>query len=64
VTIYTSATGSVNSCACLDPAATCSGSFNDAMCPGVCPTGTTCYSEPEPAGIGNCVGCLPLFLFP
>lgn len=64
VSIYTTHTGGMNTCACLDPAATCSGSFNDGMCPGVCPEGTTCYGEPEPAGMGNCVGCLPLILFP
>lgn len=60
VQIYTSVSGTVSLCACLDPTATCTGSFNDGMCPGVCPAGKVCYGEPEPAGLGNCVGCLPL----
>jgi hypothetical protein len=62
VQIYTSVTGTVSLCACLDPTATCTGSFNDGMCPGVCPAGKVCYGEPEPAGLGNCVGCLPVSL--
>ena len=34
-------------------------SFQQAMCPGVCPPDTVCYGEPDPGGLGNCVGCIP-----
>jgi hypothetical protein len=47
------------SCACLDPISDCSGSFTDGMCPGLCQPGWVCVGEPEPAGLGGCVGCLP-----
>jgi hypothetical protein len=63
VSIYESQTGGMSFCTCLDPAADCSGSFQGATCPGVCPAGLTCYGEPEPAGLGNCLGCLPECVF-
>jgi hypothetical protein len=60
VQIYLIATGGQRYCACLDPASDCTGNFLSGMCPGLCPTpGTACYGEPEPAGLGNCVGCIP-----
>jgi hypothetical protein len=63
VRVYTLATGTVSYCGCLDPESDCTGNFQSGMCPGLCPSGTACYGEPEPAGLGNCVGCLPL-VFP
>lgn len=62
ISIYTTA-ASYAYCGCVDPSATCSGNFQGAMCPGLCPAGTTCYGEPEPAGLGNCLGCLPACVF-
>jgi len=59
--VYTIATGALQYCSCLDPAADCTGNFLSGMCPGLCPNaGTACYGEPEPGGMGYCVGCLPV----
>jgi hypothetical protein len=60
VAVYTLATGTIQYCTCLDPASDCTGNFQSGMCPGLCPANTACYGEPEPAGLGYCVGCLPI----
>lgn len=60
--VYTSSTGTIDYCTCMDAASDCSGSFQGGTCPGLCPEGSVCYGEPEPGGVGFCVGCLPTTL--
>jgi hypothetical protein len=59
VHVFANGIGDITYCTCLDPASNCSGSFQGGMCPGLCPPDTVCYGEPDPGGLGNCVGCIP-----